>query len=90
VATPLSEVKKDSRRCVVWVPVRLGFLFDMLSRYTGKTKNELYQEIWNAGVEAHLGLRQSDALDLSPQPLPRGADAPKDIQDLVNALVGDA
>lgn len=89
MATPMPSKEKtylDGKRIVVSVPVEVGFLLDLIARYRSVTKKSVHEEIWRAGVRAHLGVDVDD-ID-APSPLPRGAAVPGDIKKLTAELLG--
>lgn len=92
MATPMPKSEKKAtdgtRRAVVRIPLGMSYLLDLVSNYQVINKTKLYEEIWKAGLRAHLGLAEEECEDIQPVPLPRGTAAPKDIKKLVDALLG--
>jgi hypothetical protein len=92
MATPMPKTEgnrhyRDDKRVVVFVPIDMGYLLDLVSRYQCITKKKLHEDIWRAGILAYLGI-DPDAIE-SPTPLPRGSAAQKDVKKLVAQLTAE-
>jgi hypothetical protein len=78
------------KRIVVWAPTNVGYLLNLVSEYLFINRSELYERVWQAGLESYLGLNEDEASKMIPRPLPFGAVPPEDVQKLVNEILGNA
>lgn len=74
-------------RVVVHVSDEMQLLLTQLARRLLCNKKDLHEQIWLAGVQAHLGLTPDDIEAMSVTSLPRGTAAPDDTKKLVQALI---
>lgn len=92
MATPLAKAEKhhaERKRVVIFVPIEMGYLLDLISRYELCTKRSLHERVWEAGVKSLLGIDPASLETSQPSPLPRSTKVPKELHKLVSALVRD-
>jgi hypothetical protein len=87
MATNTQKRNPDTKRQVLYVPLNVCQLLTLVANYQFRTKGSLAEEIWRAGLCAHLGLRQEDIDTLIARPLLRGTQPPERLNELVQALI---
>lgn len=78
-------------RVVVQVTDDMQFLLTQVARHLTQTKKGLHEDIWRAGVRAHLGVDPEEVDGASVASLPRNCAAAraKDPKKLAAALLKD-
>lgn len=74
-------------RVVVRISEEMQLLLTQVARRMLCNKKDLHEQIWLAGVQAHLGLTEKDIEGMAVTSLPRGTAAPEDPKRLVRALI---
>lgn len=75
-------------RVVVRISSDLQFLLSNMARHLLCNKKDLHDDIWAAGLKAHLGITEADLDENTVTSLPRGVQPPRDPKRLVRALLG--
>jgi hypothetical protein len=76
-------------RVVVRISEDLQFLLTTMARHLRCNKKQLHDDIWAAGLKAHLGVCEEDLDELAVRTLPRGVQPPRDPKRLAQALTSD-
>lgn len=87
MATNTQKRNPDMKRQVLYVPLNVCQLLTLVANYQFRTKGSLAEDIWRAGLCAHLGLRPEDIDTLIAHPLPRGTQPSEDMRGLVDQLL---
>lgn len=79
-----------SKTILILVPFHTAAFLDLLCRYVDGPKQDMYERIWSAGIEAVFGITEEELTECQPGLIPPDIEPPReDLRKLTDLICGE-